>query len=199
MEILEIKQEKASRYLVYTDEAAPFSLYEKELRQWGIAQGAVLSAGEWERLCREVLHKRAIRRAMYLLQQMDRTEAQLRQKLTQGHYPPASVEAALDYVKSYHYVDDLRYATSYIHLHQESKSRLQLVQTLKQRGVSAEIIEAALAEAYEADEAVQIQRLLTKKHYDPVAMDQKQKFKIYQYLQRKGFSNFNIKQQMDLT
>ena len=199
MRILEITKEKKGKILVHTDGVDCFPLYAKEADAWGVREGAELSDAKWQELCEEVLKKRVIRRAMYLLQQMDRTEAQLRRKLADGHYPEALIDAAVAYVESWHYIDDFRYACTYIRSRQSEKSRIQIKMALVQRGVPADLIDRALEEEYEDNEEELIARLLEKKHYDPEQMDRKEKYKIYQFLARKGFSISKIKRQMDLT
>lgn len=199
MRILEITKEKKGKILVHTDGVDCFPLYAKEAEAWGVREGAELSDAKWQELCEEVLKKRVIRRAMYLLQQMDRTEAQLRRKLADGHYPEELIDAAVAYVESWHYIDDFRYACTYIRSRQSEKSRIQIKMALVQRGVPADLIDRALEEEYEDNEEELIARLLEKKHYDPEQMDRKEKYKIYQFLARKGFSISKIKRQMDLT
>mgnify|MGYP007060417027 FL=1 len=71
MRILEITKEKKGKILVHTDGVDCFPLYAKEADAWGVREGAELSDAKWQELCEEVLKKRVIRRAMYLLQQMD--------------------------------------------------------------------------------------------------------------------------------
>ncbi len=46
----------------------------------------------YHRLFYEIVGKRAIKRAMHLLEKMDRTEQQLRKKLLEGGYPNELVE-----------------------------------------------------------------------------------------------------------
>lgn len=198
MRIREIKQEGKGRLLILTDELI-FPLYEKEAAAWQLTEGGELDAETWNRLCREILNKRVIRRAMFLLEKMDRTEFQLRRKLRDNHYPENLINVAVDYVKSYHYIDDLRYAETYIRLHQTDKSRVQLRTALQQRGVPSDLIARAMEEVYEDHEEEMIRNLLARKQYDPEHMDRKQKYRIYQYLLRKGFSNSQIMRQMDLT
>ena len=60
---------------------------------------------------------------MHLLENSDRTEYQLRQKLLESEYPEDLVVDAIDYVKGYHYVDDARFADCYVRLRGASKSR----------------------------------------------------------------------------
>ena len=46
---------------------------------------------------------------MQLLEDMDRSEAALREKLVQGLYPEEAIETAISYVRSFGYLDDARY------------------------------------------------------------------------------------------
>ena len=59
-------------------------------------------------------HKRAAKKAMKLLEHMDRTEKGLRDRLHQAGFGQDAIEAAMAYVESYGYIDDYRYARTYI-------------------------------------------------------------------------------------
>ena len=73
---------------------------------------------------------------------MDRTEAQLREKLLNAEFAPALVEQAVAYVKSYGYLDDERYVRNYIEYRKDQKSRRQLEQELRfKKGVHSELIQ----------------------------------------------------------
>lgn len=198
MFVTEYIPEKNRKVRIHTDVGHVFTLYRREAEAYGLKEGAEISDSDWRRLRAEILDIRARRRALHLLEQMDRTEYQLRRKLTESGYPEESVEQAVIYVKSYHYIDDLRYAESYIRYHQQQKSRLQLKMSLIRRGISPEKTEKALEEAYEGTEEELIRRFLVKKNYDAKRMDQKEKYKIYQFLMRKGFSGSVVRRCMDL-
>ena len=58
-------------------------------------EGAFISEADYEKLITEVVGKRAKKRALHLLEQMDRSERKLREKLTQGGYPDCCVDAAI--------------------------------------------------------------------------------------------------------
>lgn len=58
--------------------------------------------------------KRAKLRAMHLLNDMARTESQLRDKLKLGGYPSEITEAAIAYVKSFGYINDDAYIRNFI-------------------------------------------------------------------------------------
>ncbi len=199
MQILEIRKEKRGRLLVVTEETGAFPLYEKEAARFSLKEGGELSKEDWEEICREILQKRVRTRALYLVQRRDRAEAKRRRRVTEGHYPLFLVDDADSYVNSYRYVDDLRYAKNYIRCHQSQKSRRQLQTALQQKGISLEEIAQALEEEYTAEEALLIRQLLEKKKYDGATATLQEKHKIYQFLLRRGFSNCEIRRQMDLT
>ena len=129
---------------------------------------------------------------MYLLEQIDRTEKQLREKLLSNEYPPSCIEDAIAYVKRFHYLNDYRYACNAIRYSNERMSRGQLWQKLLSKGASRDLIEAAMEEEYQADELEQIRKLLIKRKYEPEQNDQKEMQKTYQFLLRRGFKSSDI-------
>ena len=173
--------------------------YRGEALKASLSTDTILSDEEYEILLREVLGKRAIKRAMHLLEQMDRTEKQIRDKLKEGEYPECCIDQAVEYVKRFHYLDDRRYAENYIRFSQNKMSRRNLSAKLMQKGISREIIELALEEGYISDESKQIQALLEKKHYNPETKDEGEFRRIYQYLMRRGFRSSDILREMKST
>ena len=139
---------------------------------------------------------RAKKRAMHLLERMDRTEHQLREKLMASEYPEEVIEEAIAYVKSFHYIDDKRYAENYTRYRKENLSRQQIKQKLMQKGVARETIELAIEEEYDTDETVHIRRLLEKKHYDSSLKDDGEFRRVYNYLLRRGFRSSDILKEM---
>ena len=178
------------------DNGAEFSLYRSEAKQFHLAKDAAIEETVYQQLLDEVVAKRATRRAMHLLERMDRTEHQLREKLKTGGYPEECIDAAVAYVKRYHYIDDLRYACTYVRLHQDRLSKMQIKMKLAQKGIDRESIARALEEEYEAEEIEQIRRLLEKKNYAGEAADEKEFRRIYQFLLRRGFRSSEIMRAM---
>ena len=72
----------------------------------------------------------ARRKALLLLEHMDRTEKGLSDRLRQAGFCTEAVEDAVAYVSSVGYVDDSRYAENYIAYRIQSKSRHKLRQEL---------------------------------------------------------------------
>lgn len=143
--------------------------------------------------------KRAKLRALHLLTAMDRTEAQLREKL-QTSYCKEAVEAAIDYVKSFGYINDERYVRVYIESKSRTKSRKQIEQELiLKKGISKEAVQRGFEEAQMTDVCEVIQKYMDKKKINPQTCDYEQKQKFFAYMLRKGFQIEDMKMVFDLT
>lgn len=201
MVITQISQISKSRSKVYIDEEFAFVLYKGELSLYHLQEGMEIKAQDYNEIVNAVLPKRAKLRAMNLLQKRTYTEKQLRDKLTEGFYTPEILEQAIDYVKSFHYLDDYQYALDYITYNAERKSIKQIEMDLHQKGITKDVITKAYTEWKEINgdqnESVMIRRLLDKKNYHKDC-DLKEKQKIYGFLLRKGYSAEKIRYEMNL-
>jgi len=196
--VTEIKKLTKGKYEVSLEGGEPLVLYGREINAYGIKEQSTITESVYRRIMEEVLNKRATKRAMHLMERQDRTEANLREKLCENHYPTESIDVAVDYLKRFHYLDDRRFAENYISFHQEKESRRIIRQKLLQKGVPSGIAEEALEEFYEADEEALILELLRKRGYGSDA-DSKEKQKMYAFLMRKGFSASAIAHVMRLS
>lgn len=133
--------------------------------------------------------KKAKLRALKLLEKRDYTEAGLRHKLICDQYDDETVDAAVEYVRSYGYVDDLRYACNYVRCSSSTRSRRDIAAKLREKGVASELIDEALESdgADENEETELIKRLIYKKCPDPAGLDHKGRQKLYAYMYGKGF------------
>lgn len=139
---------------------------------------------------------RAKRRALHILERSDRTEQELRDKLSKN-YLPEVVDAAVEYVKSYHYIDDHRYAVNYLNSRGKGKSSRQVEQELLyKKGISKAVLEKALEEAEPQDEQEQIRRWMEKKQIDPATANRDELRRFYQFLMRRGFRSADILAQL---
>jgi regulatory protein len=172
---------------VFIDEQLAFALYKGELSRYHLKVGNEVSQEIYQEITEEVLVKRAKLRAMNILKSMDKTEHELRTKLCQNFYPQEVVDIAIDYVQSYHYIDDRRYVKSYIDWKKKSKSRRQIENELLKKGIAKELI----AEYYEDEEVDEeiflVKKLAQKKCKDLENITKEERQKLYQFLMRKGF------------
>lgn len=175
------------------DGQEPLILYQGELRRLGLEEHIEVSEELYNQIYHEIVGKRAKRRAMHLLEKMDRTEWQLRNKLLENGYPQGLVEEAVTYVKSYHYIDDERYARTFVRLNQERKSAGRMKMDLLAKGIASDVITQAIEEENETQPELLIRRLMEKKKFDPDTADRQDTAKMYQFLLRRGFQSNEIR------
>ncbi|MCI8683348.1 MAG: regulatory protein RecX [Lachnospiraceae bacterium] len=198
MQVMQISGLDKKRMRIFLEDGRSFVLYRGEVRRYSLEEGAELSDGQYEEICSEILKKRARRRTMHLLEKMDRTEAQIREKLRQGFYPEEIIEDAVAYVKGYHYLDDSRYAENYVRNQREKKSRRKIQMELMAKGIDRELAEQALEEECQREnEQELILKWVEKKHYSAQTADLKEKQRMYQFLMRKGFQSDDILHVLD--
>ncbi len=202
MVVSEIIELDKKRVKVHIDGEFAFVIYKGELRDFGIKVGQELTEASYQEIVGTVLPKRAKLRAMNLLQKKDYTEKKLRDKLSEGLYPKEIIDEAIEYVKSYKYLDDERFARDYINYQMALRSKTRIIQDLTAKGISKDVLMPIIEELYADDggesELEQINKLLAKKHYDPETTDFKEKQKIMAVLLRKGFQMSDIRRGMDI-
>ena len=200
--ITSIEELDKSRVKVYIDEQFAFVLYKGELRSMGLKQNSAITEHQLFQITSEILPKRAKKRAMNLLQKRQYTEKQLRDKLKQGLYQEEVIDDAVEYVKSFHYIDDLRFASDYILYYSEYRSRGRIENDLIKKGIDRDVILKAYALTEEkdnlTDEQDLIRKELEKKHFCIDEADFAQKQKIIGYLYRNGFRLENIRNVIDV-
>lgn len=196
--VKEIEAVGKGRHRVKFDTGVTCLLYRKEMSSFSIEKGKEITAQQYQELLEEVVGKRAKKRALHLLEQMDRTEKQLRDKLLANEYPQSCIDGAIAYVKGFHYLDDSRYASNYVRFSQEKMSKVQMKQKLIQKGIASSVIADAIEEAYVADEMEQIMALLRKRKFVPEEADEKEFQRTYQYVMRRGFKSSDILKAMKM-
>ena len=195
MQITDIKSVSKTKFKVYLDGQFAFTLYKGELFRYRIQEDGELSEEVYQEIREKVVLKRAKLRAMHLLNDMDRTESQLRTKLLNGDYPADIVDEAIAYVKSFGYINDESYIRRFIESKKNSKSKKEIYALLMKKGVDMEQVQEILSEYYGAEDSLNaIRDLLRKKRYDPKSATDQETRKIYGYLARKGFGYEDIRQ-----
>ena len=180
-----------SRSKIYIDNEFAFVLYKGELHNYRITEGKDIEKSVLEEIVSNVLPKRAKLRGMSLLKSRPYTAKHMYDKLKQGLYPESVINIAIDYFKSFGYIDDYQYALDYIEYHSEGRSRKRLEQDLANKGIDRTLIKEAFMDWQQEggviDEESQIRDLLRKKGYDFENCDNKEKQKVMAFLFRKGF------------
>ena len=201
MIVTDIVEVTKSRSKLFIDGSCAVVLYKGELRKYSLKTDQEISDEIYEELMAVILPKRAKLRSMKLLQNKDYTEKQLRDKLKLGGYPEKVIEEAVTYVKSYHYIDDDRYASSYIEYHAETKSRQRIFQDLQRKGIGKECIDRQWDKlehmGVRGNEEEMIRKILEKKHYSGDDADFKEQRRMYAFLLRRGFTGDMVRKVMN--
>lgn len=149
--------------------------------------------------------KKARLKAMRLLEHMDRTEKGLTDRLKKEGFSGEAVQDAMDYVKSFGYINDARYAQHYISYRLGIKSKQRILQELSQKGVDRETALLAweeTAELEEPDEKALLRRTIERKYAPGTTLEDKEMRRLYGYLARRGFRSgdiFSVLDELEIT
>jgi len=185
MIVKSIEQHTKTKVKVCLDNRTDFQLYKREIDKYGINEGEELS--NYDEILSEVLIPRAKKRAMHLLEKMDRTKADIRSKLRRNGYPDEAINAAIEYIESYNYLNDERYAYMYVRNYCNSRSRNRIMQDLYRKGVDKDTINDAIESEYTVDEEELINMYIIKRGYDADNASMKDRDKMFRFLISKGF------------
>ena len=149
--------------------------------------------------------QQARRKALRLLEHMDRTERGLTDRLRQAGFSEEAAEDAVSYVREFGYINDERYAFNYIMYRIHDKSRQKIFQELSGKGIDRQTIQDAWEEAEELetpDERALLRQMVGKKYEPGAELDEREMRRLYGYLARRGFRSgdiFSVLEEMDIT
>jgi len=198
MIITSIEPWKKNKFKIYIDGQFALFLTKEELSRYCLQEEQTINKELRDEL-EQLVSKRAIMRAMQLLEIMNRTEAEMRIKLKKSFYPDIAIEAAVAYVKSYRYINDGDYAKNYIQGRLGSKSKREIYEKLVIKGIAKSVIEEAMEEFDQESEQEAIRSILKKRHFHAESATVEERRKLYGYLARKGFHYEDIRQVLQVS
>lgn len=120
-----------------------------------------------------------------------RTVKQITDKLRLKGYKKEEIQYAVNFLKEYNYLDDRRYAHSFVkdYLVRKSVSDTKLLAELKKRGVPDDLAKEAVLELYPANDEFELAQKAAEKKLRMLSGKsiEKQKSSLISYLQRQGF------------
>ncbi len=189
--------ERNAKIKVYIDECYAFTLLTGELKEYGLEEGSEISEAVYDVLLHDIVAGHARQKVLSQLKFMDRTEWELRNRLSEEGYPEEIIQKTLEYVFHYGYLNDERYAANYIRQRKETKSKRILWSELSGKGINKELLENIFATEYmeqeEDPETTAIRKAIAKKGKSPDEMTREEKQKLIAGLYRKGFELDKIK------
>ena len=185
MLVTEIKRLDNKKYCLYLD-YEPYSIvYPSDIRRMKLKQGMDADPEVMDEFSREYLRRRAINKAVNSLKYGDRSAFQIRQKLKDSYYNDDITEYVIDKLSELSYIDDYRFAISYINKNISRKSISVIRYELSTKGISRELADKAFEEVDVADTKEILLRVLSKKYTVDYCVSHRDK--VLGYFLRKGY------------
>ncbi len=185
----------SDRYSIFIDDTFAFGLILQDILYFKLKEGEEISQEKFDFIQNELVYVKAQDIALHYIGYKMRTETEVRKKLQEKEFTQEIIERVLEFLIAYHYVDDIQYCKSYItqRLHCNPKGSYVLKRELKQKGIQESIICKTL-EQMDIDEFGDAVRLLEKKCARFDTIDEKEKKRLFAFLQRRGYSYDIIKE-----
>ncbi|MEE1279413.1 MAG: RecX family transcriptional regulator [Oscillospiraceae bacterium] len=198
MKITKIEPSKKKGFSrIYLDGQFFMSLADEVITRRALKVGNELSEEQVPELSRAALVRRARERLLYALDRRLHSEKELREKLWRD-YPPDIIDAAIAELGRLGLIDNSSFARAFCEHRVNSlkKGPYAIRQELILKGVSREVIDAALSEVFsDEDEEYNAARKAAEKYQSDIDTP-KGKRRAFAALTRKGFSYSVIKRVM---
>jgi regulatory protein len=202
MVVTDLEEMEKSKIKVVIDDSYTFYLNRKEVDHFKLNKGMIITQEALEEILINTVYRRAKQKAISVLQLMDRTEQELRNKLSDAGFTNDIIDRTVAYVMEYGFLDNEKFTSSYIRARMNTKSRMVIKMELIQKGISKEVVERIMQIEYEIDEneetedaeLVAIRKVVAKKMRLSEELSPEEKKKIMASLYRKGFDIRKIKQ-----
>lgn len=157
---LKVANRRATRTFVELDDAPWAELDTEVVLRHQLSKGQVLSPAEQAALLAEDAFIRARRTAAILLRTRLRSVAELRRRLVERKYEPATVDQVVAYYEEKGDLDDARFAEVFVshQLKTRPDGPRRIATQLRQLGVADNLIQAALEKADATDTDLQVER-----------------------------------------
>lgn len=137
--------------------------------------------------------------ALRLIEFRDRTQKELSDKLSEKGYDENIIEDEIEFLKSYGYIDDLRYAVRFTAdaINLKKWGRIRIRTELIRKGIDREIVDNTIEDAFEQieDDRVLLQMKTRFKNSD--FSNIKERTRIFNFFIRRGFTCEEIKGAMN--
>jgi len=187
---------------IYINDVYAFSMPAEEYYRMNLYERTELSQEDINFINDEINAKLAKQMSIRMLALKDRSENEIKNKLTQQGFDNEVIDKTILQLKSMGYINDMLYTRKYIsdRLKLKPKSKRALFFELKRKGISDDTIEEALDET-QLDEPLLAYRLAKKKYGKYDVFELAIQRKIVSFLSHRGFSydviHETIKQMME--
>ena len=157
---IQLMPRKKNRVLLYLDgpedpdDMEPLEIALYVMERSGIHVGDTVAAKDLVQLQEDDTKWRTRQAALHLLAYRPRAQQELRVRLRSMGFPHATVEWCLRLLEEQGLVDDHAFASAFVRsrIRLKPRGRFRLTQELRQKGVSAEVAEQAIEQAFSNEE-----------------------------------------------
>lgn len=137
--------------------------------------------------------------ALKVIEFKDRTEKEIREKLTQKGYDENIIEDEIVFLKNYGFINDLRYAERFISdaINLKKWGRTRMRAELLRKGVDREIIDNAVEDAFMDVDDDRLLNEMRRRFKNSDLSNIKERTRIFNFYMRRGFSPDEIKGAMN--
>ena len=189
---IEIQVKNRNRRSIYLNGEFAFGIHQDVLLEQSIGIGDSLSESQINDILLAEQIKQAKARALRLLSVRARSELEIRKRLKDAKVDETAIEQAINDLTRIGLLDDKEFAFSFARNRIVTKScgEILLKQELKNKGVSEEIIDLAIVEAYKEKSQTELaNNLAQKKKRQYQNIDEiKARKRTTDFLLRRGFS-----------
>ena len=202
MIIKELKQTLSGVYEITPEAESAFFLracYLHIVQEERLTKGEIFCDEEVEDILNAALIYSAEVVAMSYLSRAEQCRSSLTVKLIKKGINKKCVEKALDYLESIGYLDDERFAGAWLRNRaiNHKEGRIRLGMELANRGISRTVAKNALDDFFSTYNEQELCRAALQKYLRQGSGQNRQKDKIYAFLQRSGFSAKEIRSVLD--
>lgn len=156
--------------------------------------GQQISEDKLEEIVFEAEYSLALNKAVGYISKSMRTNKQIEKYLKDKKYSDKIVNAVMDKLNEYGYVDDMAYATQFAEFKKSGSGKRKIAFELKQKGVDNKLIDEVLDKIEDEREAC---LRVAEKYIRGRSIDLKLKQSAYRYLISKGFDYETVKEVLD--
>lgn len=141
---IEIQKRNKDRVNVYINEDYSFSCSSELVFSEGLKSDLVVDIGFLKNIVDEDNYLCAKNRALKLIEKSYKSEKEIMDKLVLKDYNEVTVNRVLNFLKSYNFVDDLKYVDLYIKEKSRTQGSKKIKYALIKKGISEKIIDEKL-------------------------------------------------------
>lgn len=189
---IEVQKKNKDRVSIFIDEAYGFALHAELVYKYNLKVGSELDLAFINEIAKVEEQKKANNYALTLLSKSFKTEKQIKDKMKTKGFEEDYINSAISMMKNYGYIDDSKYATSYVTdtVSFTKMGKNKIKNKLYEKGVDKDIINETLNELIDDEQQFEAALALGSKKYPTIRETDKRKKnqKLTSYLQYRGFS-----------